>query len=99
MGITEDGGPDLAPATFIVGQEVPNGPVVKEIKYVPLGNAWYRRPMYEVYFDGSTVKRIIPESDVLDIAVETANQEGDNKRKKKVATLAGEPDLSIVTSD
>lgn len=99
LGVSEAGSPIFAPSAFLVGQEVPEGPVVKEIKYVPsYGTAWARRAHYEIYFEGSTVKRIIPEEQVIDIAVDTASQEKPDK-KKKAATVAGEPDLSIPTSD
>lgn len=90
----EDGGlAELeAPRTFVVGVNPdPNSPAVKAIKYNAHGNAWLRRPHYEVLFDDSSVKRIVPEDEVVDLAVDMANPD---KKKKKATSVEGEPDLS-----
>jgi len=81
-----------APRTFVVGQAPDDGnPAVKAIKYNAHGNVWLRQPHYEITFADSTVKRIIPEDEVVDMAVDMANPD---KKKKKATSVEGEPDLS-----
>lgn len=93
----EDGGVGEleAPRTFVVGQAPDdNSPEVKEIKYNPNGNAWLRLAHYEVVFP-SKVKRVIPQDEVLDIAVDMSNK----KKKASAESVEGEPDLSAPDLD
>ena len=69
------------PDTFVLGQtpiendDIKEGPVVSKIKYFGMSTVYdkiHRGPVYIVEFEDSTVKRIIPANQVVDVAVETA---------------------------
>jgi hypothetical protein len=99
----EDGGilEVEAPRQFVVGkvpvvdmaEPVPeDAAAVSAIKYNAHGNAWLRRPHFEVLYSGTKVKTIIPEDDVKELTVDMADKK--KKRKETEADLV--PDLSAV---
>jgi hypothetical protein len=81
-----------APRMFVVGQAAQEGDaVVKAVKYQYPGSVWLRRPHYEIHFEDSDVKRLIPEEEVKDVAVDMATK----KKKKKAGAEQEGPDLSV----
>lgn len=88
------------PDTFILGQkpiisqegEVVDSPKISNIKFFETSSVYtkvYRGAtgFYVIEFEGSSVKRIIPEREVIDVAVETAEKQN---MGTKLPDLSGE---------
>jgi hypothetical protein len=68
----------------IDGTPIENNPPVKSIKFFETGIAGgkvYRGLCYLIEFEGSNVKRVVPERDILEVAYES-----DAKASKKLVT-------------
>ena len=85
ISITRKTGGAAIPDTFVlgcppaIGEEIlADSPVVSVIKYWESSPPYvreYNGPIYIVEFEDSTVKRIIPKDNMLEIAVETLKVE------------------------
>lgn len=85
ISLTRVKGPVGIPDTFVVGTKpyedgapVEESPNVSDIKYWDSSPSYvrmYNGPLYVVEFENSTVKRIIPKSAVIDVAIETRKEE------------------------
>lgn len=85
ISLTRKNCPIGIPDTFVLGQKpiecgVPleDGPIVSELKYFESSPPYVREhqgPIYIVEFEDSTVKRIIPKAEIIDVAVETRKEE------------------------
>lgn len=90
------------PDTFILGQkpltmnvEDAVSPKVSDIKFFETSTVYAkayrgRTGIYIIEFEGSTVKRIVPERTVIDIAVETAEKQAPGAKESKLPDLSGE---------
>jgi hypothetical protein len=81
-------------AIYSVGS-IPEGLTdpVKDIKFYPMSASYNKGRQYEgscyvVFFKGSSVRRIVPKSSVIDVGVEVLTKENHNKKSPEEVGVA-----------